>query len=180
MHGSGIDGYNTMKKEYEDKGIELPDDLVAEDDKYHNYLVGYNSRLDAIQAALLNVKLKYISEYVERRRENANFYFEKLKRSPFLLPKSRDYAYHGYYVFAVVVSNAYEVIKALISNDIEVHTYYPVPLHLQGVYALLHYKKGDLPITEWLSTHSFAIPVYPEITNEEMNRVVDILMKYGK
>jgi dTDP-4-amino-4,6-dideoxygalactose transaminase len=179
-HGSGLDGFHTMIKEYKKKGLKMPADLIPEDDKYHNYLIGYNSRLDAIQAALLNVKLKYANDYIERRRNNANHYLCMLKDSSYILPKSHEYAYHGYYVFAVIIENSEEVIGALSDNGIEVHTYYPIPLHLQGAYAFLNYKKGDLPITEWLSSHSFAIPVYPEITISEMDAVIKVLKEYGK
>ena len=180
MHGSGLDGVKTMEKEYARLGKKMPSNMVIEDDKYHNYLIGYNSRLDAVQAALLNAKLKYLDDYIDRRRSNASFYNEKLKDSAYKLPFEPDYAKHGYYVYAVVVDNAKEVCQALNENGVEVHTYYPVSLHLQGVYADLGYKKGDLPVSEYLSEHSFAIPIYPEVTKEEMEYVVDILLKYGK
>lgn len=178
MHGSGLDGVSTMKEEYKRLNIKIPKNMIIADDKYHNYLIGYNSRLDAVQAALLNVKLKYLDEYISRRRKNAEFYNEKLKGSKYKLPFEPAYSRHGYYVYAVCAENSKEVISALLENEIEVHTYYPVPLHLQGVYAELGYKKGDLPVSEYLSEHSFAIPVYPEVTIEEMEFVVKTLLKY--
>ena len=180
VHGSGTDGLATMMKEAEKLHKKIPDNLVIANDKYHNYLVGYNSRLDAVQAALLNVKLKYLDEYLERRRKNAAFYFNALKNTSYKLPFFQDYAKHGFYVFAVCSENARRISEELIKNEVEVHTYYPVPLHLQGVYAELGYKKGDLPVTEFLCEHTFAIPVYPEITAEEMQFVVDLLLKYEK
>lgn len=180
MHGSGFDGLATMKREYARLGKILPKNMVTVDDKYHNYLIGYNSRLDAVQAALLSEKLKYLDEYIERRRRNAAYYNERLINSVYKLPFEPDYARHGYYVYVITAKNAQEVIKILIDHDVEVHTYYPVPLHLQGVYAHLGYKKGDLPVSEYLSDHSFAIPVYPEVKKEEMDYVIDLLLKYGK
>ena len=180
MHGSGIDGVATMKDAYIRAGKSLPESLIIENDKYHNYLIGYNSRLDSVQAALLDSKLKFLDEYIIKRRENANYYNKALENTILKLPFEPQYSRHGYYVYAVVAENSKEICDALNQNGVEVHTYYPVPLHLQGVYVDLGYKKGDLPITEYLSEHSFAIPVYPELTKEEMNYVIDILLKYGK
>ena len=180
MHGSGLDGVKTMKKAFANQGKSIPSNMVIADDKYHNYLIGYNSRLDAIQAALLNVKLKYLDNYIERRRHNASLYNELLKGSSYKLPYEPDYSRHGYYVYAVCSNNAKSICEELIKNGVEVHTYYPVPLHLQGVYAELGYKKGDLPVTEYLSEHTFAIPVYPEISEEEIRFVVSLLLIYEK
>ena len=180
MHGSGLDGVSTMKEEYRRLGKKIPSNLIVADDKYHNYLIGYNSRLDAVQAALLNAKLKYLDEFIEKRRSNAKYYNIRLKGSKYKLPFEPSYSKHGYYVYAVVCENSKMVCEKLSENDVEVHTYYPVPLHLQGVYAELGYKKGDLPISEYLSEHSFAIPVYPEITKEEMDYVIGLLLKYGE
>jgi dTDP-4-amino-4,6-dideoxygalactose transaminase len=179
-HGSGLEGLETMKREYQRKGTPLPEGLSVGSDKYHNYLIGYNSRLDSLQAALLQAKLAYLDDYVARRRKNANYYYQKLNNPALHLPFVPSYSHHGYYVFAIVCENAKEMMNILTGNGVEVHTYYPVALHLQGVYASLNYHKGDLPVTEYLCEHSFAIPVYPEIKKEEMDFVIDILNKYAR
>jgi dTDP-4-amino-4,6-dideoxygalactose transaminase len=180
VHGSGLDGLETMKREYSRKKLPLPASLSIGGDKYHNYLIGYNSRLDALQAALLNIKLKYLSNYIERRRANADYYYQHLTNKAIQLPYVSKEVRHGYYVFAVICDNSEEVMRILEDNGVEVHTYYPVPLHLQGAYASLNYKEGDLPVTEYLCRHSFAIPVYPEIEKEEMDFVIALLNKYAK
>ncbi|MFA6626968.1 MAG: DegT/DnrJ/EryC1/StrS family aminotransferase [Bacilli bacterium] len=180
LHGSGLLGFEVMKEEYLREGKTLPQDINIGADKYHNYLIGYNSRLDAVQAALLLAKLKYLDDYIIRRRDNAKKYMALLKGSKYQIQTEKKYAQHGYYVFAVAIDNAKDIMAQLNAEGVEVHTYYPVPLHLQGVYATLGYKRGDLPITEWLSDHSFAIPVYPELKNEELNFVVQRLLEYGK
>lgn len=180
LHGSGLDGASTMKIEYERYGRTIPKDMKIVDDKYHNYLIGYNSRLDAVQAALLSAKLKYLDEYIERRRKHALYYDMNISNPKCILPKQKGYAYHGYYVYVIVHEDSHAIMKYLNENGVETHTYYPVPLHLQGVYSFLGYREGDLPITEYLSAHSFAIPVYPEIQQNELEFVVKLINNYEK
>lgn len=177
-HGSGRDGLFALKKSYERKGEAFPEDMPIGESKYYNYLIGYNSRLDAIQAAILRKKLRHIDEFVFNRRNNAHFYTNALKETSYVLPIEKDDRKHSYYIYAVRHKRAEEIMGRLQERGIQCGTYYPVPLHLQGAFRYLGYKKGDFPITEKLCCESFAIPVFPELKKEEMQFIIDCLKEF--
>lgn len=176
-HGSGKDGLLTLKRDYEMKGIEFPEDMPVGETKYYNYLIGYNSRLDAIQAAILRKKLTHMEEFVSGRRKNAAIYNEALKDTGYTIPFESPKGEHSYYVYVLKHPNAQVIMERLKADGVPCGTYYPVPLHLQGAFAQLGYKEGDLPITEDLSKTSFAIPVFPELYDEERDYIIASLKK---
>lgn len=180
VHGSGADGLYTLKKEYQSKNIIFPDNIPIGENKYYNYLIGYNSRLDAIQAALLRVKLKYIDTFVDRRRKNAEIYNKELKDTNYITPHESSNVKHSYYIYALKHDNASKIMEKLHSVGIACGTYYPIPLHLQGAFAYLNYKNGDFPVAENLSKTTFAIPVFPELTADERNYIINELKKADK
>jgi Predicted pyridoxal phosphate-dependent enzyme apparently involved in regulation of cell wall biogenesis len=176
-HGSGETGqkaYNLLNNINDE--IETSkdgDDTVYNALKYYNYLIGLNSRLDAIQAAILRVKLPHLDDWNSRRREVAQIYNEKLKGSNVAVPtvdKENETIYHQY---VLQCENREDMINKLKENGIATGVYYPVPLHLQKVYKDLGYKEGDMPVAEYLSHRTFAIPVYPELTENEINYIVE-------
>lgn len=175
VHGSGKDGLWTLQREYGIKKQKLPQNMPVGESKYYNYLIGYNSRLDAIQAAILRQKLLHIDEFIRKRRNNAALYREALRETSYLCPFEANDVDHSYYIFALKHRNAQVIKKKLKDAGISCGTYYPVPLHLQGAFAHLNYKKGDLPITEELSMTTFAIPVFPELYDEERNYIINKL-----
>lgn len=175
VHGSGKDGLWTLKKEYEMRGMEFPKNMLIGESKYYNYLIGYNSRLDAIQAAILRKKLTHMDEFVEQRRRNAFLYNEALKDTEYITPYEDLNCDHSYYLYVLKHWNAQEIMNQLKAEGVPCGTYYPVPLHLQGAFAKLGYKMGDLPVTEDLSKTSFAIPVFPELYDEEREYIVNKL-----
>ena len=177
LHGSGKDGLWTLKREYEMKGITFPENMPVGESKYYNYLIGYNSRLDAVQAAILRKKLIHMNDFVEGRRANAAFYNAAFKNSGYTIPFEAAYTEHSYYIYALKHPKAQKIMEELKSAGIGTGTYYPVPLHLQGAFAQLGYRTGDLPVTEELSMTTFAIPVFPELLKEEREYVADVLMK---
>lgn len=177
VHGSGKDGLSTLKREYAIKGLHFPENMPLGETKYYNYLIGYNSRLDAIQAAILRKKLTHIEEFVDNRRKNAALYNKTLKDTAYLTPSEAPEVYHSYYIYALRHPEAQRIMAQLKEAGVPCGTYYPVPLHLQGAFAALGYKTGDLPITEELSRTSFAIPVYPELYDEELDYIIDQLCK---
>lgn len=172
VHGSGKDGLDTLKRQYYNKKKEVPKSLPIGETKYYNYLIGYNSRLDAIQAALLRLKLKYIHDFVAGRRHNAQIYNEALKNTNYITPFEAEYCSHSYYLYVLRHENAEFIMNYLHKAGIGCGTYYPVPLHLQGAFIELGYKKGDLPITEALSKKTFAIPVFPELLDVEREYII--------
>ena len=173
VHGSGKDGLWTLKREYEIKGIEFPENMPVGESKYYNYLIGYNSRLDAIQAAILRKKLTHLDEFVEGRRKNARLFNEAFKDMNYITPFEGNDAYHSYYIYALKHPNAQKIMDKLKENGVPTGTYYPVPLHLQGAFAQLGYKEGDLPVTEELSRTTFVIPVFPEMYDEEREYIIE-------
>lgn len=180
VHGSGSDGLQTLKKQYEKNGIEYPKNMPVGENKYYNYLIGYNSRLDAIQASLLRVKLHYLDDFVNRRRENANFYNKELENTDYIVPFEMENTKHSYYIYALKHEKAQEIMEKLHSAGIACGTYYPVPLHLQGAFNYLGYKEGDFPVAEHLVKTTFAIPIFPELTKEEKEYIVMELKKAVK
>ncbi len=118
-----------------------------------------------------------MDEFVEGRRKNAAFYNEGLKGTEYVTPYEDKDSTHSYYIYALKHENAGAIMEKLKEAEIGCGTYYPVPLHLQGAFAKLGYKEGDLPVTEELSKTTFAIPVFPEMTDEEREFVVETLLK---
>ncbi len=145
------------------------------DDKYCNRVIGYNSRLDAMQAALLRVKLKHLDEFVEQRRRNAAFYNRELKGTGFVLPHEMDYGEHSYYVYVLQHKKAGEIREKLKAKGIGTGVYFPIPLHLQEAFRILGYQEGDFPAAERLAKNSFAIPVYPELTEKERGYISEVM-----
>lgn len=173
VHGSGKDGLWTLKREYAMRGEELPANMPVGESKYYNYLIGYNSRLDAIQAAILRKKLTHLDEFIDGRRKNAVLFNAAFAETECVTPVEAKDAYHSYYIYALKHDNAAEIMEKLKENGVPCGTYYPVPLHLQGVFAPLGYKEGDLPVTEDLSKTTFAIPVFPEMYDEERDYIIE-------
>ncbi|VYU48666.1 aminotransferase class V-fold PLP-dependent enzyme [Clostridium tertium] len=175
-HGSGENGqkaYNLLNNiEEEVQKAEDANDTVYNPLKYYNYLIGYNSRLDAIQAAILNVKIKEIDNWNAKRREIAGIYNEALQNTNLVTPVTRDYVEPVYHMYVLQSENREEVLEKLKEAGIATGVYYPVPLHLQKCYKNLGYKEGDMPVSEYLSHRTFAIPVYPELTKEQVDYII--------
>ena len=144
--------------------------------KYYHSLVGGNFRLDALQAAVLIVKLKYLADWTKKRQQNASTYnqlFEKNKlvglvRLPFVSPEN----FHIYNQYVIGVQRRDELQKFLKEQDIGTEIYYPVPFHLQPCFSLLGYREGDFPEAEKASRETLALPIYPELTVEQQEYVV--------
>lgn len=172
VHGSGKDGLHTIRRIYSSREENIPNNMPLGENKYYNYLVGYNSRLDAIQAAILRKKLSHLEEFIRIRRSNADLYNDAFKNTEYIIPNTSQENYHSYYLYVLKHDNAQGIMDKLRNRGIECGTYYPVPLHLQGAFAYLGYKKGDFPVTEELSKTTFAIPVFPELSDEEKSYII--------
>ena len=146
---------------------------------------GINSRLDAIQAAVLRVRLRHIETWTEERRDAARRYdllfmeraLSDLIRIPLEIPGNR----HTYHQYVVRARERNALQKFLAGKDIVTRVYYPLPLHLQPCFASAGYKKGDMPVAEALCDEVLALPIFPEILPEEQEIVVDAISKfYGR
>jgi dTDP-4-amino-4,6-dideoxygalactose transaminase len=177
VHGSGEDGAYTLENEYQRRGEPFPANIPIGKDKYHNYLIGYNSRLDAMQAAVLRKKLPLLPEFIAGRQANAAAYDAALRQTGYQTPYVSPDCEHSYYIYAVRHKDAQAIMQRLHARDIPCGTYYPVALHLQGVFARLGGKEGDLPVTEALCRETFAIPVYPELYKQERDAVINALLE---
>ena len=176
-HGSGKFGLQAFQKELSKKGKEIPNDLEIGESKYYNYLIGYNSRLDTIQAAILRSKLKHIDSFIDGRRNNANIYNSAFASSCLETPFVSNDVAHSYYIYALKHHKAQEIIKKLNEKGIGTGIYYPVPLHLQGAFYYLGYKKGDFPVAEKLCKETFVLPVFPELYDDERQYIIQNLFE---
>lgn len=180
VHGSGADGLETMYNIYARQEKKMPDSLPNGTSKYYNYLVGYNTRLDAVQAAILRVKLGYLDVYIEQRREHARLFTEALKETNYIVPAEAEWTRHAYYIYCLRHLNASCIMKRLRQDGVPCGTYYPVPMHLQGAFADLGYREGDFPESEKAAKTTFAIPVYPELLDEEIDFIISKLIEVDK
>jgi dTDP-4-amino-4,6-dideoxygalactose transaminase len=146
--------------------------------KYYHSTIGYNSRLDTIQAAILGVKLKYLDDWSKRRRKHAEAYDSAFKNLDMITPKAKSFNYHIYNQYTIAVKKRDELRKYLKDKEIGHDSYYPVPLHLQECYGFLGYQKGDLPVSEDKADEVVSIPVYPELTREEQEHVISTIKEF--
>lgn len=143
--------------------------------KYAHAIVGYNFRMEEIQAAVLNVKLPHLKSWNDARRARAARYNAALSNSSLVLPREMDYARHVYHVYAVQSEQRDELQKSLTAAGVQTGVHYPIPIHLQPAYASLGYKRGDLPVTEALAERVLSLPMFPELSDGQIDRVAEAI-----
>jgi len=140
--------------------------------KYFHDLIGYNYRMSEFQAAVLNVKMKHIQQWTERRRVNAQFYDLRLAATEGVMtPAELKNVLHVYHLYVIRAERRDELQDYLKGNGIGVGMHYPVPLHLTQAYAHLGYKRGDFPVAEKLADEILSLPMFPELTEEQIDYV---------
>lgn len=139
---------------------------------------GFNSRLDEIQAAILRVKLKHLDAWNNRRREIAGRYDEAFHDLALSTPHTSDGNHHIFHVYAVLSDRRDALQAHLDSKGIPTLIYYPLPLHLQQVYRDLGYQEGDFPIAERASKKILPLPMYPELTDEQVDYIIEIVRDF--
>ena len=140
--------------------------------RYVHTSLGYNSRLDSIQAVFLIEKLKMLDLWNKMRIDAANYYKKLLKGiDGIILPNEERYGKHVYHIFAVRLKNRNKMQEGLKKAGVSSMVHYPVPLHLQEVYKNLRYKKGDFPIAEKICGQVLCLPIYPHIKREQIEYV---------
>jgi dTDP-4-amino-4,6-dideoxygalactose transaminase len=145
--------------------------------RYHHAFVGGNFRLDALQAAVVGAKLKYLDSWTAARRAHATFYNRAFAGTPVTFPTVREYNFSIYNQYVIRVPRRDAVIAGLTERGIASAIYYPVPLHLQECFADLGYKPGDLPHSEQAAREVLAIPIHPYIDSDDQKYVIDNILR---
>jgi dTDP-4-amino-4,6-dideoxygalactose transaminase len=175
---------------YGDGGMAVTDDedvyenmrllrCYGEQKKYHHVLKGGNSRLDEIQAAILRVKLQYLDQWNNERRERARIYmrmFDDLKE--ITRPAEKEYARHVYHLYVIRTDEREALCAFLHRNGIETLIHYPASIHLQEAYRELGHREGDLPLSEKASREVLSLPCFPEITASEIEEVAGAIRRF--
>ncbi|MGE5429461.1 MAG: DegT/DnrJ/EryC1/StrS family aminotransferase [Syntrophomonadaceae bacterium] len=155
-------------------------------EKYNHEIFGHNYRMEGIQGAVLNVKLKYLDLWTEKRRAAAKLYKEYLNGiDEIILPSEMTYAKHVYHLYVVQLRNGLaedrsRLAEYLRENGIATGLHYPIPLHMQKCFSHLGYKKGDFPVAEKLASGSLSLPMFPELTEQQVEYVAKKIKDFFK
>ncbi|MFL3659338.1 MAG: DegT/DnrJ/EryC1/StrS family aminotransferase [Opitutales bacterium] len=144
-------------------------------ERYLNHYVGYNNRLEGLQAAALNVKLPALRGKTERRQQIADTYLNGIQHPEIVLPQVMGWGRSVYHMFTIQHPERDRLRSYLAENGIGTDIVYPHPLHLQPCFGFLGYKVGDFPVAERLAQRCLSLPIVPELTDEEVNYVIEIL-----
>jgi len=143
--------------------------------------IGYNYRMESMQAAILRIKLKYLTEWNQQRIRNAVLYHELLVQgSRVQLPVEAPWAESVYHLYSIVSSKKENLCAHLTANGIGFSTHYPIPLHLQPCYKSLGYSKGSFPVAERIAKNIINLPLFPGITAEQVHRVTEVMAEFFK
>ena len=151
--------------------------------RYYHDIVGCNSRLDSIQAAVLNVKIKHLSQYNEARRQAAAFYSNAFASNPKITtPLIADGNTHVFHQYTLILKdhNRDELVEQLALVGIPAMIYYPVPAHRQNMFSFLNLPAVDLPVTDWLTQRVISLPIHTELDQEQLNYIVDHVNNFVK
>jgi dTDP-4-amino-4,6-dideoxygalactose transaminase len=151
----------------------------GQSDRYRHEIVGTNSRLDELQAAILRVKLAHLPEHIARRRALAAIYFEELRDCGLTLPEEQPYASAAYHLFVIRHPRRAALAEALKARGIGTLIHYPIPLHMQPCFAALGGRPGDLPVAERAAEEILSLPLYPELSEEQVRTVARAVREWA-
>ncbi len=143
--------------------------------RYYHDEIGYNYRMEGLQGAVLGVKLKHLEVWTRERRRVAHRYHELLAGTPLQLPREPDYAESAWHLYVVRHPRRDELKKHLEAHQIGCGLHYPLPLHLQKCYAHLGHKPGAFPAAEKAARECLSLPIYPELTEAQIQRVAAVI-----
>jgi dTDP-4-amino-4,6-dideoxygalactose transaminase len=143
--------------------------------RYYHDLRGFNYRMDAMQGAVLRVKLRHLERWTRARRSNARLYHEALANSGVGLPAEMLYSRHVYHVFAIRTSQRDELLQSLAKGGVRAGIHYPIPIHLQPAYTSARYNEGDFPVSERMAKEVLSLPIFPELTKDQIDTVAAIV-----
>ena len=166
----------TNKKQYYEKCKKIRKYGMSK--LYYSDMHGINSRLDEVQAAIINLKISYLDESIKKRRKIALRYNNEIKNTDLILPKENKDCYHSFYVYVVRYKKRNSIMQYLKKNGVFCNISYPFPIHLMKGYKYLGYKKNDLPVTELMSKQIFSLPMYPQLTMSQVDKVIKLINNY--
>ena len=169
-------GISTNKEEYVKHLRSLRNHGSTE--RYYHDEIGYNYRMGGLEGASLSVKLKYLESWNNRRRAIAKRYYSEITNPKIKLQSVPDYSDGVHHLFVITVENKDAFVKHLADNDINAAYHYPVPCHLQKAYSFLGYKEGDFPNAEYLAAHCVSLPIYAELTESQVERVINAVNSF--
>lgn len=146
--------------------------------RYYHDMIGYNYRMEGMQGAVLSVSLQYLPEWTRRRREIGRRYLKEITNSRLTMQHHPDNTDPVFHLFVITVENPDDFISYMEKLGMECNKHYPVPCHLQKAYENLGYKEGDCPNAEYLAKHCVTLPLFPEMTEEEVQMVIEACNNY--
>lgn len=147
--------------------------------RYYHDEVGFNYRMEGFQGAVLGVKLRHLGDWTRERRRVARRYNELLAGTPLQLPREAEFAESAWHLYVVRHPRRDELKRFLEDNGIGCAVHYPIPLHLQKAYADLGHQSGDFPVAEKAALQCLSLPIYPELTEAQIARVVEVVKKFS-
>lgn len=165
----------TDNEEIKEKLIQMRN--YGQSEKYHHDFIGVNSRLDELQAVILQTKLKHLDKWIECRRKNAEIYNRLLQDSDVILPVEKRFAKHAYHLYVIKSKNRDYLKKKLLQNDIHAQIHYPIPVHKQKAY--LNFNDFKLETTDKICSEILSLPLHPWMDYEEILKVTDCLREKG-
>lgn len=177
MGAYGDGGFIALNNEVVFKQLKMMQNY-GQSKKYHHDFIGLNSRLDEIQAAILNLKLEYLDKWNRKRQINAKIYDKHLDESKYKIPTVKDYAKHVYHLYVVECSNRDEIINFLLKNDVNALIHYPIPVHKQKAYLDLGFN-DKLPITEKKCKRIISLPLNPWLIDYELEEICELINCFG-
>ncbi|TAE49606.1 MAG: erythromycin biosynthesis sensory transduction protein eryC1, partial [Cytophagales bacterium] len=147
-------------------------------EKYYHNEIGFNMRMGSLEAVSLTIKLQYLDTWNQRRKIIAQRYYQSIQNEKITFQKQLDNTDSVYYLFVITTKERDNLLSYLAKNNVIAGLHYPVPCHLQKAYQHLSYKKGDFPHAEFLANHCLSLPIYPELTDFEVDKIIDVLNRY--
>lgn len=148
------------------------------DVRYYHNEIGYNYRLEGVQGAVLSVSLKYLPEWTRKRQEIGKRYLKEITNPLITMQRHPENTESVFHLFVITVPDHEDFVNYMAKADVECNMHYPVPCHLQKAYAQLGYKAGDCPNAEYLAAHCVTLPLFPEMREEEIARVIALCNAY--
>jgi dTDP-4-amino-4,6-dideoxygalactose transaminase len=146
--------------------------------RYYHDEIGYNYRMGGLEGASLTVKLKYLEEWNNRRREIAKAYHAGINNPKITFQQIPEWSDGIYHLFVVTTNDKEGFVRHLEANNIVPAYHYPVPCHLQKAYTHLGYREGDFPVSEYLAAHCVSLPMYPELSDEQLGYVIHVINSF--